>query len=142
MEEVPVAATVPVPGPPVDAEFHCQEEVAVVDDVEEIERWVLGKFAQTVVEVLVNGTAVRDLRIAEVAYAERQLAIVHDSVATEAERYARRAARQTAFATVTRVPVDTVFDRFAEREEVVDSVGSLAAENEDATMVVAVAVLY
>lgn len=44
MEEVPVAATVPVPSdPPADAEFR-QEEVAVVDD-EEIERWVSGKFA-------------------------------------------------------------------------------------------------
>lgn len=68
--------------------------------------------------------------------------IAHDFVATEAERYARRAARQTAFATVTQVPVDTVSDRFAEREEVVDSVESLAVENEDATMVVAVAALY
>jgi len=71
VEGVPVAATVPVPSdPPADAEFHRQEEVAVVDDVEEIERWVLGKFAQTV-EVLVNGTAVHDLRIAEVLYVER-----------------------------------------------------------------------
>lgn len=26
------------PGPPADAEFHCREEVAVVDDVEETER--------------------------------------------------------------------------------------------------------
>lgn len=37
------------------------------------------------VEVLVNGMAVRDLRIAEVIYVERQLEIVHDSVATGAE---------------------------------------------------------
>lgn len=97
-----------------------------------------------VVEELVNGTAVRDLRIAEVLYVERQLEIAHDSVATEAEQYVRRAARQTAFATVTRmlVPVDTVFDRFVGREEVVDSVGSSAVENEDVIMAVAVAALY
>lgn len=95
-------------------------------------------------EVLVNGTAVRDLRIAEVLYVERQLEIVRDSVATAAERYVRQAARQTAFATVTRmpVPVDTVFDRFVRRKGVVDSVESSAAENEDAIMAVAVAALY
>lgn len=142
-EGVPAAVTVPAPsGLPADAAFHRREEVA--DDVEETERWVLGKFVQTVVEVLVNGTAARDLRIAEVLYVERQLEIAHDSVATEAEPYARRIARQTAFETGTRVPVpvDTVSDRFAGREEVVDSVGNSAAENEDATMVVAVAALY
>lgn len=97
-----------------------------------------------VAEVLVNGTAVRDLRIAEVLYVERQLEIARDSVATEAERYVRQAARQTASATVTRVPVpvDTVFDKFVERKEVVGSVESSAAENEDATTAVAVAALY
>lgn len=93
-------------------------------------------------EVLVNGTAVRDLRIAEVLYVVQQLETAHDSVATEAEQYARRVARQTAFATAIRVSVDTVSDRFAEREEVVDSAGSLAAENEDAIMAAAVVALY
>lgn len=40
------------------------------------------------------------------------------------------------------VPVDTVFDRFAGREVVVDSAESSAAENEDVTTAVAVAALY
>lgn len=95
-------------------------------------------------EVLVNGTAVRDLRIAEVLYVGRQLEIAHDSVATEAERYARQVVRRTAFAIATQapVPVDIVSDRFAGREEVVDSAESSAEENEDATMAVVVVALY
>lgn len=94
--------------------------------------------------VLANGTAVRDLRIAEVLYVERQLEIAHDSVATEAERYARRAVRQTVFATATRapVPVDTGSDRFAGREEVADSLRSSAVESEDVTLAVAAVALY
>lgn len=95
-------------------------------------------------EVLVNGTAVRDLRIVEVLYVERQLEIAHDSVATEAEQCARQVVRQTAFATATQVPVpvDIVSDRFAGQEEVVDLAESSVVENEDVTMAVVVVALY
>jgi len=97
-----------------------------------------------VVEVLVNETAVRDLRIVEVLYVERQLEIAHDSVATEVEQCARQVVRQTAFATAMQVlvPVDIVSDRFGGQEEVVDLVESSAVENEDATMAVVVVALY
>lgn len=37
-EGVPAAATVPVPGPPAEAESRRREEAAVVDDVGETER--------------------------------------------------------------------------------------------------------
>lgn len=94
-------------------------------------------------EVLVSGTAMRDPRIAEVLCAARHPEIARDSVASAAERCARQAAERTAFATATRVPApaDTVSDRFAGREEAVDSAESSAAGNEDATTAVAVVAL-
>lgn len=143
-EVVLAAATVLVPSDPLaDVEVRCQEGVAVADDAEEIERSELGKSVQTVEEVLVNGTVVRDLRIAEVLCVERQFVIVRDSAAAEAERYARRAVKRIAFATATRAPapVDTVSDKFAVPEEAVDSAKSSVAESGDAATVAVVAAL-
>lgn len=143
-EGVLVAATDLAPSDPLaDVEARCQEEAAVADDVEEIERSGLGKSARTV-EVLVNETVVHDLRIAEVSCdVERQFGTVRDSAAAEAERYARRVVKQTASATATQVPVpvDTVSGRFAAPEEAVDSAENSVAESGDATMAVVVAAL-
>lgn len=144
-EVVLAAVTVPAPSNLLaDAESRRREEEEVANDVEAIGRSELEKFARTAEGVLVSETVAHDLRIAEVLCVGRQLEIARDSVAAEAGQYARRVAKQTEFATVTQapVPVDTVSDRFAVLEAVVDSAENLEEESEGATTAVAVAALY
>lgn len=143
-EVVPVAATVLAPQDHlVDAESRRQVEAEAADDAAGTERWGPKRFAQ-MVEVLVSGTVERDPRTVAASYVGQQPEIVRDSVAAEAERYARQVEGQIAFATATGkpVPVGIVSGRFAAREEAVDSAGSSVAGSEDATTAVAVAALY
>lgn len=145
MEVAPVVVTGLAPhGLLVDAESRRSEEVVVEDDVAAIEYSELGRFARMVVEVLVDEMVARDLRIVAVLYAEQRPGTVRDFVATEAERYARRTAKQIAFATATQVCalVDIVSDKFAAQEEAVDLAESSAAESEDVPTAVVVAALY
>lgn len=85
-----------------------------------------------------------DLRIVEVTCAEPQPEIVHDFAATVVEQYAPQVVTQTVFETVMQVPAlaGIVFDKFVVLEEVVDSEGNLAGENEDAVTAEAVVELY
>lgn len=135
---VPVAVMVlaPLSESLVDVGSHYRAEAAVARDAAATERLAPERSARTVAVAPADGTAAGGLQIAAALYVEQPPVIARDSVAAAVVRSARRVAERIASVIVTRgplAPADTVSGKSGAQVAVVDSAGSWAVGNVDAT---------